>query len=181
MARQTRLIDKKPAFLAAFRVLANVREAAKAAKIDRSLHYDWLDSDPEYAAAFARARREAGQELKDDAVEWARKGIFEPLVYQGQFQFAQREVKLHTLPDGREVRDEQLPDDRAGVEIVSTRTITEPYGPPLGIYRRSESLLARLLKAFIPEEFGDKTEITGPGGGAIESALTVTFVRPEDK
>lgn len=176
-------INKKPAFLKAYIATASLTEAAKACKIDRTLHYQWLENDPEYARAFEQARKQAGQTLEDDAVHWARVGVFEPLVYQGSFCYAQREVKLHTLPDGREVRDEQLPanpEDLAAMEIVSTRTVTEAYGPPLGIFRRSEGLMSRLLKAFMPDRYGDRTELTGPGGGPVESALTVTFVKPKE-
>lgn len=177
---QKRSVNKKPAFLRAFIASASLTAAAEAVGIDRSIHYDWLAKDAEYAKAFEQARIEAGQTLEDDAVHWARIGVFEPLVYQGRFQFAERERTLCTLPDGREVFEEELPADLAGVEIVSRRGIKEQFGPPLGIFRRSEGLMARLLKAFIPDRYGDKTEVTGANGGAIEQALTVTFVRPKE-
>lgn len=150
--RQSRTIDKKPAFLAAFVACASLTEAAKACGIDRSNHYDWLREDKAYAEAFAAARQQAGDTLKDDAVEWVRRGIFEPLVYQGQFQFAQRPVlDAEGKPTGA----------------------TENYGSPLGIYRRSEGLMHRLLRAFLPDEFGDRSalELTGKDGGPVEVSL----------
>lgn len=175
---QSRLISKKRAFLKAFVECADLTRAAEACRIDRSNHYDWLKEDPEYAAAFAEAKEQAGQTLEDDAVHWARVGIFEPLIYQGQFCYAEREIRIHTLPDGREVRDEELPADREGIEIVSTRTIHEKYGPPLGVYRRSEGLHARLLKAFMPERYGDRgaIELTGAKGGPIATEIAIRFV-----
>lgn len=188
---QKRSIDKKPAFLAAFVITASLTEAAKAVGIDRGVHYDWLRDDPEYAKAFADAKLQAGDTLKDDAVEWARKGVFEPLVYQGRFQFAQREKTLVTLEDGREVDANELEEAQTEYirvhgqrsKITGSRNVTEDYGPPLGIYRRSEGLMQRLLKAFLPDEFAERgaVEVTGKDGGPVENSLTVTFVRPGGK
>jgi hypothetical protein len=153
---QTRLIDKKPAFLAAFVEAASVTVAAEAVGIDRSLHYQWLDSDPEYVKAFEQARRRAAQEIEDDAIQWARRGAFEPIVYQGAFSYPQK-------------WDESL-----------EKWIDDKTQPPLGVYRRSEGLMLRVLKAFNPERYGDKTEVTGANGAPIEASLTVTFVKPKE-
>jgi hypothetical protein len=186
--KQRRLINKKPAFLKAFIACGSLTEAAKAVKIDRSAHYDWLKSDPEYAAAFSQACTEAGQTLEDIAVEWATRGIFEPLVYQGQFCYAMRNRVLCLLPDGREVYEDDLTGgnpqaDLSGFEIQSRRTVTEPFGPPLGIWRRSEGLMGRLLKAFMPARYADRgaVEVTGKDGGPVESTLQIVFVRPKPK
>lgn len=157
---QKRTIDKRPAFLKAFVASASLTEAAKAVGIDRSVHYDWL-KEPAYAEAFAAAREQAAQTLEDDAVHWARTGIFEPLVYQGQFQYAQRPIlDDHGNPTGK----------------------TESYGPPLGIFRRSEGLMGRLLKAFMPARYAERgsMELSGKDGQPIETAITVNFVRPTE-
>jgi hypothetical protein len=154
---QTRLIDKKPAFLAAFVEAASVTVAAEAAGIDRSLHYQWLDADPEYVKAFEQARRRAAQELEDDAIQWARKGIYEPIVYQGAFSYPQKWNETA----------ERWEDDKSL--------------PPLGVYRRSEGLMIRALKAFAPERYGDRTEVTGANGAPIEASLQVTFVKPKEQ
>jgi hypothetical protein len=185
---QRRLIDKKPAFLKAFIACASLTEAAKAVRIDRSMHYDWLRTDPDYAARFEQARIEAAQTLEDDAVEWARKGIREPLVYQGQFCYEQRKRTICTLPDGRDVYEDELTGgdpkaDLSGFDIQSRRTVIESFGPPLVIHRRSEGLLGRLLKAFMPARYADRgaVEVTGKEGGPIESTLQIVFVRPKPK
>jgi hypothetical protein len=185
---QRRLIDKKPAFLKAFIATGSLTEAAKAVKIDRGAHYDWLRDDPAYAEAFERARIEAGQTLEDIALEWATKGIWEPLVYQGQFCYAMRNRVLCLLPDGREVYEDELTGgdpkfDLTRFEIQSRRTITEPHGPPLGIHRRSEGLMGRLLKAFMPARYAERgaVEVTGKDGGPVESTLKIEFVRPKPK
>jgi hypothetical protein len=171
---QKRGVDKRKAFLKAFVACASLTEAAAAVGIDRSAHYDWL-KEPKYAEAFERARLEAAQTLEDDAVAWARKGIFEPLVYQGQFQYAQRKRIICTLPDGREVYEDDLtredPNfDLKPFDIQSRRTVLEDYGLPLGIFRRSEGLMGRLLKAFMPQRYADRgaLELTGKDGGPLE-------------
>lgn len=74
---------KADAFLAAYRLTASVTEAAKAAKIDRTLHYRWLKNEA-YAAAFAEAEREAAETLEDEAVRRATAGVLEPVFYQGR-------------------------------------------------------------------------------------------------
>lgn len=177
--RQTRTIDKRGAFLAAYVASASLTAAAEAVGIDRALHYRWLQ-EPKYAADYAAARLQAGDTLKDDAVHWARVGIFEPLVFQGQFQFADYRVRtLCMLPDGSEVFAEDVP---KGVTPTGERPVKVGIGPPLGVFRRSEGLMARLLKAQLPAEFGDKTamELTGADGGPIDSSITVTFVKPKE-
>ena len=55
---------KKQAFLAAYSETGNVREAARAAGIDRGTHYDWLRKDPEYVTAFAHAQEDAADTLE---------------------------------------------------------------------------------------------------------------------
>lgn len=177
---QTRTIDKRPAFLAAYVETASLTAAAAAVGVDRAMHYRWME-DPEYGALYAIAREQAGETLEDDAVHWARVGIFEPLTFQGQFQYADyREHVLCTLADGREVLEAKVSE---GVEVVSTRKVKVGIGRPLGVFRRSEGLMARLLKAFMPSRYADRgaVELTGKDGGPIENSITVTFVKPEGK
>jgi hypothetical protein len=74
---------KITAFLAAIRVMPNITRAAKAAKINKSLHYAKVKSSPEYAAAFQQALLGCDA-LSDVAVTRATDGWEEPLVYQGR-------------------------------------------------------------------------------------------------
>jgi hypothetical protein len=148
--KQKRLIDKRTAFLAAFAETCDITESARLVGCDRSLHYDWLD-DPDYAARFAKARTLASGALKDDAVKWARKGIFEPLVWQGQFKFATRKRTMCLLEDGTSAFEDELP---KGAKVKERRTVKTADGEMLGIYRRSEGLMGKLLSAHLPDEFG---------------------------
>lgn len=78
------LKPKQSAFLKAFAETANLTRAAKAAKIDRAMHYRWLDGDELYKTAFAEARKLANQTLEDEAVRRAREGTIRPVFYQGE-------------------------------------------------------------------------------------------------
>lgn len=170
---QRRVLRKKPAFLKAFVACADLTRAAAACRIDRSEHYRWLKTDKKYAAAFEAAREHAGQTLEDDAVHWARVGVFEQYVYQGRPQFAQIDRIKCRLPDGREIyRDEFTLEELAGMEVQSERTVTEDDPRrPLGAFRRSEGLMGRLLKAFMPARYAERAEITGKDGGPIEVGI----------
>jgi hypothetical protein len=184
---QTRLVDKKAAFLAAFVACANLTRAAESVGMDRGQHYDWLRDDRDYAEAYAAALPQAGQTLKDRAVDWAMTGIFEPVFYQGKLCYQTRSRKLVTLENGDEIDEAAHAElqKRLGVEvkIVARREVEEAYGPPLGVQRMSEGLMGRLLKAFLPAEFGDKlsAELTGKDGGPMEIVAKLTAARARVK
>lgn len=63
--------SKKREFLDAFVDLGGVVAAAFRAGIHRNSHYGWMQSDPEYAAAFARAEEMGTQTLEAEAVRRA--------------------------------------------------------------------------------------------------------------
>ena len=84
LSQRTLRVSRKPAFLLAYLSTASVTKAAKAAKIDRILHYRWLREDPEYAVDFAAAQNEAAQILEDEAVRRAHQGTRKPIYYQGE-------------------------------------------------------------------------------------------------
>lgn len=78
-------------FLAAFRKLGNITEAAAKAKIDRGMHYRWLEASEKYQTAFAAAseafaqlRMETVDKIESAALKRARDGVLEPVFYQGE-------------------------------------------------------------------------------------------------
>ena len=73
---------KKGAVIKAFCQLGTVSAACEVAQIDRTTHYDWLKTDPQYAEAFDQARSIAADSLEQEAIRRARDGWQEP-VYQG--------------------------------------------------------------------------------------------------
>jgi hypothetical protein len=153
MPAKKRGLSKQRAFLASYVVTASILKAAKAAKVNRSLHYRWLKEDDEYKIAFAAAYLEAGDSLEDEAVRRAHEGIQEPLIYQGNFSYKQRVVK-----------------DAAGVDVlIAGKQQFENYGKPLCVNTKSDTLLMFLLKGFKREKYRENAslEVSGPDGGPI--------------
>lgn len=75
---------KKRAFLEAFATTGIIGAAAEAAGIHRSTHYDWLDTDPDYATEFHHAELAAAEALETEARRRAVDGVDEPVFYEGQ-------------------------------------------------------------------------------------------------
>ena len=75
---------KKRAFLAAVARTGNVTISAEIANIARSAHYQWLEADPVYAAAYEDAMEQAAQRLEAEATRRAVEGVEEPVFYQGK-------------------------------------------------------------------------------------------------
>ncbi len=150
----TRTLDKRGAFLAAYRISASIKHAAKVAGIDRRTHYDWLRTDAAYHVRFREAQQEAAGAIEDEAIRRAMEGVYEPNVFQGRFVYPQEEyvaVEAH----GREP------------EVRAWRN--KPGARPLGLYRKSDTLMMFLLRGFLPEKYKRFTQIEmgGPGGGPI--------------
>lgn len=77
----------KNAFLVAYSLLGVVSYAANAASINRTTHYEWLETDDEdrtYHKAFAAAEELAGDVLEFEARRRATEGTLRPVFQQGQ-------------------------------------------------------------------------------------------------
>lgn len=143
---------RQAAFLAAFAETASITRAAKAAKVHRRLHYDWL-LDPDYAARFATAGEQAAEILEDEAIRRAVDGVDEPKFYKGGLCYRQK--------------------------WNEETQCWERYGKPLTVKRHSDALMMFMLRGLKPEKYRERTELTGKDGGALLAGLTVTFVKPE--
>lgn len=75
---------KQRKFLAVYAETANVVRSARAAKIHRSLHYLWLDKDPEYARAFKEAEKQAIDIVESAIVRRAIEGTRRMILYKGE-------------------------------------------------------------------------------------------------
>jgi hypothetical protein len=75
--------QKARAFLAAFRLTGDITRAAKAAQMERTLHYRWLRDSDAYKKDFAQASEEFGDALEGEAVRRANEGVLEAVFYQG--------------------------------------------------------------------------------------------------
>ncbi len=75
---------KKAAVLAAYPHTGTVKQACETANVARGSHYEWLKTDPEYAAAFEDAREQFTESLEAEAVRRAREGYEEPVFHNGK-------------------------------------------------------------------------------------------------
>jgi hypothetical protein len=97
---------KKKAFLSAFSNCGSVTQAAEAARIDRTLHYVWMES-PEYKAAFDIAIERATRHLEDIAAKRAVEGSDTLLIFllkcRNRPVFGDRASFEHTGKDGKDL------------------------------------------------------------------------------
>lgn len=73
----------KRAFLAALSEVGNITGASKITGIARKTHYNWMQEDPAYAAAYKEAIEEAAENLETEARRRAVQGTAKPVFYQG--------------------------------------------------------------------------------------------------
>lgn len=168
---QRRLLDKKRAFLAAFAICGEIEASARTVGIDKSAHYDWLKKDPKYPKRFADAKLQADDCLEDEATHRARVGVFEPNVYQGRFVYPPDAYEDYEFAPAVGVPGEE------GFQPADVRQRLKPDAVPLGVYKKSDFLLGLRLRAAKPEYRANALEITGKGGGAIESQHRIVFVK----
>lgn len=97
---------KKRAFLMAIAQVCNIVRAAMLAKIDRGSHYQWMEKDPDYPAAFALAWSRGVDALESEAVRRAYEGVAKPVFRNGKraLDFEMDENGKPVLgPDGKPV------------------------------------------------------------------------------
>ena len=92
--------QKKLAFIEAFKVGGIITDAAVAAKISRESHYQWLEKDPAYAAAFRHAEAHAFDSLVREARRQALDGINEPVIWQGKLCGTFLNMAGQPVPEG---------------------------------------------------------------------------------
>ena len=103
-------------FLEHFRSCGRIDLSAKAVGVHRSRHYIWLQTDPEYAAAFDLCRPDVNGLLEDEAMRRAIEGTERPVTVVGKREIVREYdsrllelllVKRH--PAFREVSDVPAP------------------------------------------------------------------------
>lgn len=77
-------VEKQRAFLARFRVNANVGDACTAAGVSRSTVYSWRRREPGFAEAMAEAQAVAVDRLESAAWDRAVNGVVEPVFHNGR-------------------------------------------------------------------------------------------------
>lgn len=71
-----RFLDRYPRY-------CQVDKTAKAAGIDRTTFYKWLEDDEDFAKAFEDAKKRAVETLEAEAFRRGVKGILKPVFYKG--------------------------------------------------------------------------------------------------
>ena len=169
MKPNTPLRDKTAGFLKALSITASITEAAAAVRVNRSWHYERMKTDPDYPARFAEALAQGDEAMEDELTSRANHGVFEPLVYKGEFQFEQVPVL-----------------DAEGNPVWWINPVTGlncvrfENGKMLGVWVKSDGLLMFRQRGRYAKYRQNFTEITGANGGAILSTLQVEFIKPKE-
>ncbi len=71
--------DAQRAFLECYREMGVIRRACKVAKVGRSSHYEWMEDNPAYRAAFEAAKEDAADSLELEVYRRAVKGVKKPV------------------------------------------------------------------------------------------------------
>lgn len=148
--RPDALPDWGPTFLAALRREGTIIHACDATPVASSTVYQRKETDQEFATAFDAAIQAATDGLEREAIRRGAEGYLEPVIYQGQ-------MMGHWVgPDGGEATP-----GMPGAKFI-----------PLCVRKYSDQLLGNLLKW---RRYGDRLEVSGKGGGPIETKLTLDW------
>ena len=129
-------------FLDAYAGCGSVTAAAKAAGIDKSLHYRRLEKDTEYRKAFDALQDRVGQELEDVLMDRAVNGTKKQLFWRG------KPVKTR---DGHLVYEIEY-DNQLGVTLAKRfrpklyrEHIVQEHSGSINLVERLEAARARLI------------------------------------
>lgn len=111
---------KQKAFLAAYAKHGIVTAAARAARIARSQHYEWME-DPDYAAAFEDAHEAAIHAYEEEVHRRAVKGVLKPVFYQGKKIASVREYSDNLLMFQTKAMAPEKYRDNARIEHTGAR------------------------------------------------------------
>lgn len=71
-------------FLACFEACGRVAVASRWARISRTLHYQWMENDPEYPTRFQKAEQRSARMMEDEAVRRGVEGVRKAVRYKGR-------------------------------------------------------------------------------------------------
>lgn len=132
-------------------------------------------TDPDFRAALEDAHEASADVLEREARRRAIDGVEEPVIYKGEPTYLYEVDEAgNTIYD---IVQQEVPDFESGaiklVPVKMPRKKLDANGQPmiLTVRKPSDTLLALLLKGRRPEVFGtERTQLSGPGGGPIETA-----------
>lgn len=151
-------------FLAALRIDGNVSRAARVAGISSSTAYALRKTDADFAAAWADAHEDAGDNLIAEARRRAVDGVNEPVIYQGQ------PTPVFERDGDGEIVMYEFGKDLLGKPMMRPRQMRDADGNLqwLTVNKKSDALLTLLLKGYKKTLFADRTELTGADGAPVE-------------
>lgn len=137
-------------FLAALREYPVMRHACEASGVDRTTAWKNRNADPEFAAACDEAMQEGIDKAEKEAYRRAVHGWHEPVIHQGEMKYQ------HVFEAGEDGK------------IIPKVALDENGQPiPLTVNKFSDPLLQFVLKGRRRGTYGDRTELTGAGGGPV--------------
>lgn len=152
-------------FLDALADTGIVSDAAEVAGISTSTAYALKAKDADFAAAWELAREDAADTLEREAIRRAVVGVEEPVVYQGQLTPVwERDAQGQIVMEAYEVtKDGKTEQHQRPVQAL------DPNGRPvwLTVTKKSDMLLALMLKGRRKKVFAERTEITGADGAPV--------------
>lgn len=163
------------AFLAALREHGLLNRASLEAGIDRVTVWNRRKADQAFDQAVKDAIEHAADKLEQEARRRALEGEAEPVMYQGQPTYV-LETDEAGYPIYDTVREERYTLNEKGQRVVELVDVKRPRrkldanGQPIimTVRKRSDPLLALLLKGRRKDVFADRTELTGANGGPVD-------------
>lgn len=139
--QKKRRISKKDSFLAAFALTGRVFSAARAARIDRALHYRWMAESEDYRKRFELALQQAADTWEEEAIRRANEGTFRPNSYKGEHVYAYKTVVDPQTGEERKVQSKM----------------------PYGVREYSDTLLMFLLRGAMPNKYRERGSVEVSG------------------
>lgn len=143
--------DWKELFLAELRLMPVISHAARVAGIDRTMVHKTRERHEDFKLAMDEAMEEGIDRAEAEMMRRAVAGVRKPVIHKGQLTY---QLEPYIDEDGKEqvryMRDEN------GALVPLT---TQEY---------SDGLLQFALKGRRRGVYGDKTEVTGDGGGPLK-------------
>lgn len=138
--------DWKPAFLEALAKVPVVGHACKAAGVHRNLPYLERKDNPEFAKAWEDALEDGLDNAEAELFRRGVTGFQEPVIDKGRMAYVYKRT------------------DEGNFEPVLD---ADGQPIPLTVTKHSDTLLQFMLRGRRRDPYGDRTEITGAGGGPI--------------
>lgn len=165
----------RDAFLAALRRYPVLQHACDTVGIDRSTVFRARQDDEAFAKDVAEAMEAGIDRAEGEAFLRGIDGVAEPVVYQGQFtpvyaRDAQGQLVREDYDTGHK--------NEIGQPIIEKRLVQEidAHGRPvwLTVNKKSDAMLALVLKGRRKAIYAERTEITGADGGPLATSDETT-------